>query len=965
MCEKAKKIAVGSKIDTWYEELKTVNTRQVFSLTLSSDFSSSRWINYNTSRWRKHFTKHKRRKTESFPFPLIFSPIFFSRPPTYFRRLPFLLPPSSNQKKDLKSKKHDRKMAVGNRILTQITIIALLFFFFFAVATAAARGRARERERWDGVIITEANYEGLQAFRHGLVDPGGFLKSWNGTGIGACSGDWVGIKCVNGQVIAIQLPWKGLSGQLSEKIGQLTSLRKISIHDNFIGGRIPEAFGFLKQLRGVYLFNNRFSGEIPPEIGNSPVLQTLDISGNLLTGAIPVTLTNSTRIYRLNIGFNNLSGSIPNVLAQSSSLNFLSVNNNNLSGEIPNMWGGELGGEMLLSTVGNVGQHQLRVLNLEHNSLSGGLPLSISRLTKLEVFTVGDNKIDGRIPEELSQLTGLQQLDLSGNNLGGDFPTSLCNLSSLVLLNLDRNRIGGVFPDMIDKMDNLTVLSVNQNRFNGTIPASIGNISSLFTLDFSGNNFTGQIPDSFTKLSNLKFFNISNNQLSGPVPLTLAEKFSSSSFVGNLELCGYSSSVPCQSSSAESPPSISNAPPTISPQQISKKNPRFSTRELILIIAGCVLVFLLICCCIILCCLYQKRRLSTSSKKSPTKASAAAAGEKGGIGASGGGGPDIESGGEAGGKLVHFDGPMVFTADDLLCATAEIMGKSTYGTVYKATLEGGHHVAVKRLREKIAKGQKEFESEVNLIGKIRHPNLLALRAYYLGPKGEKLLVFDYMPKGSLAAFLHARGPETPIDWPTRMKIAIGTARGLLQLQTTNNMIHGNMTSSNILLDDDSTPKIADFGLSRLMTASASSNVIATAGALGYRAPELSKLKKANSKTDVYSLGIVLLELLTGKSPGEAMNGVDLPQWVASIVKEEWTSEVFDLELIRDADTGDELVDTLKLALHCVDPSPTARPEVQQILQQLEEIKPELAATSSGGNDAVDDVKLPEKEGGGN
>lgn len=109
-----------------------------------------------------------------------------------------------------------------------------------------------------------------------------------------------------------------------------------------------------------------------------------------------------------------------------------------------------------------------------------------------------------------------------------------------------------------------------------------------------------------------------------------------------------------------------------------------------------------------------------------------------------------------GGLAVHFDGQLGFTADDLLCSTVEIMGKSTHGTVYKATLEDGSEVAVKRLREKITKGQREFENEVNGIGKIRHPNLLSLRAYYLGPKGEKLLVFDYMPKGSLATFLHGK-----------------------------------------------------------------------------------------------------------------------------------------------------------------------------------------------------------------
>lgn len=180
------------------------------------------------------------------------------------------------------------------------------------------------------------------------------------------------------------------------------------------------------------------------------------------------------------------------------------------------------------------------------------------------------------------------------------------------------------------------------------------------------------------------------------------------------------------------------------------------------------------------------------------------------------------------------------------------------------------------------------------------------------------------------------------------------ARGLLYLHSHENIIHGILTSSNVLLDENTNAKIADFGLSRLMSAAANVNVIATTGALGYRAPELSKLKKANTKTDVYSLGVIMLELLTGKSPGEAMNGEDLPQWVASIVKEEWTNEVFDLELMRDAATiGDELLNTLKLALHCVDPSPSARPEVQQVLQQLEEIiRAETATAASSGDDGA-------------
>jgi serine/threonine protein kinase len=185
-----------------------------------------------------------------------------------------------------------------------------------------------------------------------------------------------------------------------------------------------------------------------------------------------------------------------------------------------------------------------------------------------------------------------------------------------------------------------------------------------------------------------------------------------------------------------------------------------------------------------------------------------------------------------------------------------------------------------------------------------------------------------------------------------MNIAIGVARGLNHLHSQENIIHGNLTSSNVLLDEQTNAHIADFGLSRLMTAAANTNVIATAGTLGYRAPELSKLKNASTKTDVYSLGVIILELLTGKSPGEPMTGMDLPQWVASIVKEEWTNEVFDLEIMRDAQTigDDELLNTLKLALHCVDPTPAARPEAEQVVQQLEEIKPELAAAAAAAAD---------------
>ncbi|PWA48770.1 Leucine-rich repeat-containing protein [Artemisia annua] len=719
-------------------------------------------------------------------------------------------------------------------------------------------------QTWDGIIVTESNLQALQAFKQELIDPNGFLKSWNDSGYGACSGGWEGIKCAQGQVIVIQLPWRGLGGQLSTKIGQFQALRKLSLHDNAIGGLIPKELGILPNLRGIQLYNNKFTGLIPPTLGSCTLLQNIDFSNNSLVGQIPDSFENCTMLFNVNLSLNALSDSIPVSLTNSNSLMFLSLQYNNFSGLVPDSWGGE----------GNGGKSKVKSLTFDHNFFSGSIPVSLSKLTDLEEISFSHNKLNGEIPSEIGKLEKLKSLDLSYNAINGSIPVDFSKLTSLTSLNLAHNSL------------------------NGQIPSFLGDELKLASL------------------------NVSYNNLSGSVPSQLSSKFDSSAFVGNLDLCGYSPSTKCP--------------------KLSLHKSR-NAKEILLFVGCGLLAVSLFICCIILCCLLKKR--DTRVKKTDT--------EGGDVGPTKGD-PDEAAAvgaGDGGGKLVHFEGGMEFTADDLLCATAEILGKSTYGTVYKASLVEGKQVAVKRLRERIAKNPKEFQSEVSSLGKIRHENLLPMRAYYLGPKGEKLLVFDYMPNGSLASFLHARGPNTPVNWPTRMRITKGMTRGLLNLHTHQNIIHGNLTSNNVLLDDDLNPKIADFGLSRLMTAAANSNVISTAGALGYRAPELSKLKKANTKTDIYSLGVIMLELLTGKSPGEAEDGVDLPQWVASIVKEEWTNEVFDLELMKDVSLiGDELLNTLKLALHCVDPSPSARPEAQLVLQQLEEIRPETP-TSSGDDGA--------------
>ncbi|TVU26798.1 hypothetical protein EJB05_29362, partial [Eragrostis curvula] len=312
-------------------------------------------------------------------------------------------------------------------------------------------------------------------------------------------------------------------------------------------------------------------------------------------------------------------------------------------------------------------------------------------------------------------------------------------------------------------------------------------------------------------------------------------------------------------------------------------------------------------------------------------------------------------------KLVHFVEPLACTADDLLYAPLKTMHKGWSMTKYTASLKDGSEMELRFLMRENIKGHNKFKAEAEVLGKIRHPNLRALRAYYMRPNGCKMLVLEYMPKGNLSVFLHGRGPNTPLDWLTRMTIAKGTARGLAYLHDEMSIIHVYLTAGTIYLDEQLNPKIVDFEMSRLMTADSNSKMLVVVGKLGYSAPELSKVEEANTKTDVYSLGVIILELLTGKSPEVRTNGMGLPQWVECKVKEERTNEVFDLVLQYTATdiVKEELMDTLKLALQCVDRSPSVRPKAREVLWRLEQISP----GSDGGVGPSEEGHMPLPAGG--
>ncbi|XP_058179665.1 probable inactive receptor kinase At1g48480 [Rhododendron vialii] len=549
--------------------------------------------------------------------------------------------------------------------------------------------------------------------------------------------------------------------------------------------------------------------------------------------------------------------------------------------------------------------------------------------------------LSGQIPPDTFQnLTLLHTLSLRFNRLSGPLPVSLFSLPSLRSLYLQQNHFSGPIPDSLSNLTGLVRLNLAGNNFSGQIPPSLNNLTRLATLYLQYNNFSGSIPD-LSNVRGLVQFNVSHNDLIGAVPGSLSSQ-PASAFAGN-SLCGGPLAA------------CSGSPPTdgaIAGVVESKKRRKLSRGAIAGIVVGSAIGLLVILAILLLLCRKKRNTEKLDSKEvdALNRTEIAILGEKSagdvnnvnsltgnGYGAKKG---DDDVNGNASGNVSVSKGLVCFgktgrefSLDDLLKASAEVLGKGTFGTAYKAGLEGGMVVAVKRLRD-VAVPEKEFREKIEFVGRMEHENLVPLRAYYYS-RDEKLLVYDYMPMGSLSAYLHGnRGAgRTPLNWETRSSIALGSARGITHLHSQDPTVsHGNIKSSNILLTTSHQPRVSDFGLSQLAGPNSTPNRID-----GYRAPEVTDPRKISQKADVYSFGVMLLELLTGKAPTHNEEGVDLPRWVQSVVREEWTSEVFDMELLRYNNVEEEMVQLLQLAIDCVAQYPDRRPSMGEVSSRIEDI----------------------------
>ncbi|XP_051145730.1 probable leucine-rich repeat receptor-like protein kinase At1g68400 [Andrographis paniculata] len=559
-------------------------------------------------------------------------------------------------------------------------------------------------------------------------------------------------------------------------------------------------------------------------------------------------------------------------------------------------------------------------------------------------------------------LTHLRLLSLKENGLAGEIP-DLSNLTSLRLLFISHNRFSGDFPASIAALSKLYRLDISHNNFTGNIPPAINRLTRLLTLRLEENMFTGTIPD--LNLTSLQDFNVSGNALTGEIPGALSG-FNTSSFRGNRFLCGPPlekckpvSSDPVRSGGAPASPLIPKTTVTSSPSSIpaGTKTPeksgaahrgKIGSMAIVGIIIGDVLV-LGIVSLLLYCYIWR----SYSNKVMSGKSSSSSAAEKIVYSSS----PYPNPTQYEKGKMVFFDGDKRFELEDLLRASAEMLGRGGMGTSYKAILDDGSVVAVKRLKDLTVTGKKDFEQQMEVLGRLKHPNLVTLTAYYFA-RDEKLLVYDYIPNGTLFWLLHGnRGPgRTPLDWTTRLKIAAGAARGIAFIHNSCKslrLIHGNLKSTNILIDGAGNARVSDFGLSVFQSPVQKSN--------GYRAPEAElDGRKLTQKSDVYSFGVLLLELLTGKcplmvdmtSPGSGSGVADLPRWVQSVVREEWTAEVFDLELMRYKDIEEEMVGLLQIGMACAQTSQHERPSMNYVVRMIEELR---GAEASPAYERVDSV----------